>query len=167
MFDNSVRHFWSADQSQIYRTLSRLEGQGWVSKTVIDQEDRPDRKEYTLTAEGSQELLRWLQSPVSSAGPRSSPLVQVFFSGKLTDSEALGIFEQGVQILRAIQAEYDTIPEVIRDYQEQIGSEREAFFWNLTLESGQAMVRSQLEWMESVIRRIRDGKIPAANNGEG
>jgi PadR family transcriptional regulator, regulatory protein AphA len=28
IFDSSVHHFWSADQSQIYRTLARLTDQG-------------------------------------------------------------------------------------------------------------------------------------------
>ena len=28
LFDTSVRHFWPADQSQIYRTLARLTEQG-------------------------------------------------------------------------------------------------------------------------------------------
>ena len=30
IFDTSVRHFWAADQSQIYRTLNRLTERGWA-----------------------------------------------------------------------------------------------------------------------------------------
>ena len=45
-FDRSVRHFWPANQSQIYRTLARITDQGWAEVEIIQQTDRPDRKEY-------------------------------------------------------------------------------------------------------------------------
>ena len=41
-FDNSVRHFWSANQSQIYRTLAQLDEEGLVAKEVIEREERLD-----------------------------------------------------------------------------------------------------------------------------
>ena len=52
VFDTTVQHFWSADQSQIYRTLSRLTEQGWIQQEVIEQNDRPDRKVYHITDAG-------------------------------------------------------------------------------------------------------------------
>ena len=48
-FDTSVRHFWPADQSQIYRTLARMTEREWVKVEVISQEDRPSRKVYHIT----------------------------------------------------------------------------------------------------------------------
>ena len=52
IFDTSVRHFWPADQSQIYRTLSRLSERGWAEMEIIKQSERPDRKVYRLTPRG-------------------------------------------------------------------------------------------------------------------
>ena len=60
-FDETVRHFWSAPQSQIYRTLARMAETGWVEMERIKQEDRPDRKVYHVTGEGRDELRRWLR----------------------------------------------------------------------------------------------------------
>ena len=37
VFDNSVRHFWPADQSQIYRTLARLAEQGYVEQEIVSR----------------------------------------------------------------------------------------------------------------------------------
>jgi len=51
-FDASVRHFWPADQSQIYRTLGRLTEQGLAEMEVIEQTERPDRKVYHITQAG-------------------------------------------------------------------------------------------------------------------
>ena len=44
LFDQSIRHFWPADQSQIYKTLSKLAEKKYASIEVIHQEDRPSRK---------------------------------------------------------------------------------------------------------------------------
>ncbi|MCJ7657841.1 MAG: PadR family transcriptional regulator [Anaerolineales bacterium] len=52
MLDNSVRHFWPADQSQIYRTLVCLGDQGLVYMEVVHQEEHPDRKIYSITTDG-------------------------------------------------------------------------------------------------------------------
>ena len=63
IFDTSVQHFWSADQSQIYRTLNRLTKQGFAEMEKIPQDDRPDRKVYHITEAGRSELLQWLSGP--------------------------------------------------------------------------------------------------------
>lgn len=39
IFDTSVRHFWAADQSQIYRILTRLTERGLVEMSVIEQHE--------------------------------------------------------------------------------------------------------------------------------
>src|SRR3989304_2198383 len=78
VFDTSVRHFWPADQSQIYRTLTPLAEQGWVKMEVIDQDSRPNRKLFHITEEGRRELNRWLSTPLPPEESRSASLVQVF-----------------------------------------------------------------------------------------
>ena len=60
IFDKFVRHFWPADQSQIYRTLARMNEKGLVETEVIRQGSRPDRKEYHITSLDCDELRQWL-----------------------------------------------------------------------------------------------------------
>ena len=45
-FDRSVDHFWPADQSQIYRTLSRLVEEGFLTVEEIEIESRLNQKRY-------------------------------------------------------------------------------------------------------------------------
>jgi PadR family transcriptional regulator, regulatory protein AphA len=161
IFDDSVRHFWPADQSQIYRTLARLTEQGLVEMEKIAQEDRPDRKVYHITSAGQTELLKWLTGPPPMDEPRSAHLIQVFFAGQLSDEEILAKFEGFAVTLRAILAQYDQVPSKIGPYEREINSPREQFFWMLTLENGIRNVRANLEWAESVIDRIKKGRIPA------
>jgi DNA-binding PadR family transcriptional regulator len=160
IFDTSVEHFWHADQSQIYRTLARLTSQGFVQMEKIPQEERPDRKVYTITEAGRDALLRWLTGPTGMDGPHSSPLVQVFFAGQLSDGEVLAKFENFAAIVRAVLFQYEQIPGQIGPFKEEISSPREHFFWMLTLENGIANMHANLAWAESVIERVKSGQVP-------
>jgi len=160
IFDDSVRHFWPADQSQIYRTLARLTEQGSVEMEKIAQEDHPDRKVYHITPAGSAELLKWLAGPTPLGEPRSASLIQVFFAGQLSDEEILAKFEGFAAILRATLARYDQVPAQIEPFRQDCNSPREYFFWMLTLEDGIRSMHAELEWAESVIERIKNGQVP-------
>lgn len=162
VFDASVRHFWAADQSQIYRSLARLAENGWAETETVEQEGRPDRKVYHITPAGRAELTRWLTTPIPPEESRSANLVQVFFASQLDDEEALAIFRRGVEQLRATLAVFDQVSEVffgqaIQKFPPQAQlTERERFFWMLTLECGLANARANLHWLESVVRRLEN-----------
>jgi PadR family transcriptional regulator, regulatory protein AphA len=160
IFDTSVRHFWSADQSQIYRTLTHLSELSYVKMDKIPQEDRPDRKVYSITETGRKSFLNWLANPPILGESRSAPLIQVFFAGNLRDEEILAKFKEFAGIMRAILSQYEKVPGMILPYQQEISSPREHFFWMLTLENGISNMRANLEWAESVIDRINKGQIP-------
>ncbi len=161
IFDTSVRHFWPADQSQIYRTLARLTEQGYAQVEKIPQEDRPDRKVYTITEAGRAELICWLSGPPPLGEARSAPLVQVFFAGQLSDEAVLAKLEGFAAAMRDTLARYAQIPDQLAPYRQEIDSPREYFFWMLTLENGLANLRANLAWAEGVIERIKNGQAPA------
>lgn len=160
IFDTSVQHFWQADQSQIYRTLNRLTENGYVEKEQVQQDDRPDRKVYHITDMGREELRRWITNPPPMGAPRSAPLIQVFFLGQLSDELILNKFEGYAAVMRAILAGYDQVPGQIGDFQIEVNSPREHFFWMLTLDNGIRNMKANLEWAESIIERIKNGEVP-------
>jgi PadR family transcriptional regulator, regulatory protein AphA len=160
MFDTSVRHFWSADQSQIYRTLAKLTEQGLAEVERVEQLDRPDRKVYSITPAGQEAFNQWLRGPFPNQEPKSGPLVQVFFSARLSDEEVLARFEMAAEIFRTILARYEQVPEQIGEYFQKVPSPREHYFWMLTLDLGLRTMRAQLEWAESVIATIRNKAVP-------
>ncbi len=162
VFDTSVQHFWPADQSQIYRTLTQLEKDGWVEKEIVVQENRPNRKVYSITESGRAELTHWLVTPLTQGDHRSAELIQVFFAGQLTDDEILLMFERAREKLDAILSAYQNVPQQIVPYEEEVGDAREKFFWHLTLELGFISMRAQLEWVNSVIERLQNKQVPPA-----
>ena len=162
IFDKSVRHFWPADQSQIYRTLVRMNEKGWVETEVIHQESRPNRKEYRITAVGCAELREWMVTPLKPDEHRSADMIQIFFAAQLSDVEILGIFEHAAELMRAGLAQYSLIPRNIEDYKEYTNSPREFFFWMLTLDVGIHNMKSGLDFIENLIQRIQNGELPQA-----
>ena len=161
MFDTSVRHFWNADQSQIYRTLTRLAEDGLAEVEHMPQMDRPDRKVYHITPAGRAMFQSWLQGPFPEQPSKSGPLVQVFFTGKLDDEAVLAKFEIAAEIFRTLLARYEQVPEQVVEYMQKVPSPREHYFWMLTLDLGIRTMRAQLEWAESVIADLKAGRVPA------
>jgi PadR family transcriptional regulator, regulatory protein AphA len=165
VFDNSVRHFWPADQSQIYRTLAKLAEQGYVEQEIVRGFDRPDRKEYRITRAGQEALRTWLLNPLPSQDLRIAELIQVFFAGQLSDQQALALFERLAAIARAAIAGYDQIPQPAEADAQAAGMQRERFFWQLTLEYGIMAAQMDLAWSEGVIARINGGQLPPMPQG--
>lgn len=76
-FDASVGFFWSAGHQQIYRTLARMERDGWVDASVEPGQGRPDRKVYAVTASGRSALRSWTQEPTPREALRSDFAVKL------------------------------------------------------------------------------------------
>jgi len=160
IFDTSVQHFWSADQSQIYRTLSRLSDEGLAQVEVVPQDDRPDRKVYHITPAGQEALHEWLLGPFPAAPMRSAPLIQVFFSGQLPDAEIKARFQQAKALFETILARYQEVPAQIDEYARMVDSPREVYFWLLTLELGIKTMQAQIEWADGVLKLVEGGGLP-------
>ena len=84
-FSENVRHFWSAELSQIYPTLKRLEQRGMLSSRVEPSPKGPKRRVYTLTDEGRAELLGWLRGDPAVGTERFAYLAQLYFMDALGD----------------------------------------------------------------------------------
>lgn len=156
-FDMSVRHFWPADQSQIYRTLARLADGGLTEVEIIEQDERPDRKVYHITDDGRAELHRWLTTELPSKGERIAALVQIFFAGQLTDAEILALFQRHADHCREALAVLRGIPQD-ECPGEKLAERRDAFFWMLTLDYGIRTTETCLSWLEEVIGRLERGE---------
>lgn len=77
-FKEALAGTWEVNPGQIYTTLSRLLRDGLVTNQRVEQDDRPDKKVYTLTDEGRKELARWFETPIGEEQyPRDELLVKL------------------------------------------------------------------------------------------
>ncbi|MBM3137376.1 MAG: PadR family transcriptional regulator [Chloroflexi bacterium] len=160
IFEDSIRHFWYADQSQIYRTLNRLLDQNLVTQELVEQEDRPDRKVYHITDEGKQALRNWLVSKPEVDAPKSAPLIQVFFAGQFENEVILQMFRFMDQVMQELMENYGRVPEVIEGYRAMVKSDREIYFWKSTLDLGMRVGKAQQEWARDVIDDLENNRVP-------
>lgn len=144
-FDQSVAHFWQADQSQIYRSLSKMEEEGWLTYELEVQDGRPNRKIYRLTTAGRAELNRWLHKEQPLPVNREAFLVQLFFGWTLTNETLLELVAGQRAGHAARLAEFAQIPMPPLD---DLQIDRMRTLWRLTLELGMAIERTYLNWLE-------------------
>ncbi len=153
-FDQSVQHFWPADQSQIYRTLSQLEKDGFVEKEVVPREDRLDLKVYHITPAGEAELHQWLAAPMPIDTAREPFLVKVFFAGKLTDEEIAEVLQHAMEEIQERAKVYQHIMQSWLERFPELDNQRDVFFTLLTLEYGLASAQKDLTWLQEAYQRI-------------
>lgn len=87
-FDRIVGMIWNANHAQIYRVLSRMEGDGLVKQESIPQNGKPTKKVYSLTSQGQAELRRWLEQPVVVPDMKDEFMLWFFFSDRMDRTKA-------------------------------------------------------------------------------
>lgn len=146
-FASSVVYFWHADQSQVYRTIDRLEADGAISTRVIAQSGRPDRRVHSLTDSGRAELVAWLAGPLEPRRPKDAMLARVFLAAPLGHAKVLALL--------------DEVERMIRADQESLGAiEIEENNLDTTLKAailryGVAGDQYELDWVEQTRRAVR------------
>ncbi|MEE3719440.1 PadR family transcriptional regulator [Tumidithrix elongata RA019] len=80
--------FWKASQQQVYAELTKLEQQGDVTYEAIPQPGRLDKKIYSITDRGKQELTDWLTKPMEPTAIRED-LGVMGLAGHLVPSQAI------------------------------------------------------------------------------
>jgi DNA-binding PadR family transcriptional regulator len=152
-FDGSVQSFWTATQSQIYRELHALEAGGAVEVERLPGEGKPDRKVYSLTQRGREELARWLAEPLDPLVLRHPLLLKFVFAAELPPA-----------VLAALLARYaEGVAAMRRDYAARLDSDeifslartpRERTLWRLAIEHGLGWCEAELAWIEHAARQL-------------
>jgi PadR family transcriptional regulator AphA len=151
-FDGSVRSFWSATQSQIYRELHALERQGLVEVEAVPGNGKPERKVYSLTTPGLTALQRWLEEPLDPLVLRHPMLLKLVFAAHAAPGALGSILEGYGRGVAQTRSEYaarltdESIFSLAR-------SAREGAIWRLSIEHGVAWCDAELRWIERA-RRI-------------
>ncbi len=155
VFRDSLRFFWSAQTSQIYRELQTLETKGWVDKATVSQQSRPDKNIYTITPEGSEELLRWLSDGKPEHKTRNAILMKVFFLGERSRKENIRYFEGFKAYCEIILQSLDATTDHIREYSTVLNEQNKADYWEMTVDYGRRAMQMEIDWAQSCIDRLK------------
>ncbi|EPH44180.1 putative Negative transcription regulator PadR [Streptomyces aurantiacus JA 4570] len=154
-FDRSIGYFWAATHQQIYRVLKRMESDGWIDAREVAQQDRPDKREYSVAGSGRAALSQWLHEPIEPESVRHELAVKI--RGAAFDDPAALIRE----VERHRRAHADRLPHYLagerRDFVEpeapgtpDAGRELQ----HVVLRGGIAYERMTLAWLDDVIATL-------------
>ncbi|MEL7224132.1 MAG: PadR family transcriptional regulator, partial [Cyanobacteria bacterium J06576_12] len=141
-FNKSVEYYWSASHQQIYKALAKLEEADYVLAEKIEQENRPNKKHYTVTENGRVHLQQWIGETEDDLSPLKSNLLVKLSVGHMVPTETLlttlsTYYLQHREKLKSYQAvskQYALAPEL----------SRESRFQYLALRAG---IRQQFAWV--------------------
>jgi len=159
--ETSTAHFWNAKLSQIYVTLKKMEADGLVISEMEAQDDRPDKRIYTITEKGQAELQDWLDKPNTDIDQmKSKMLLRLFFAG-MNDLDAV-ITELNLQ--KSLHEErlqyYQTTTKQVIDNGARTtpNGEHHRIFWEATRTFGERYETMVVEWLDEILATLSNLK---------
>lgn len=163
VFKDSLNYFWIAQTSQIYRELQVLEKHGYVSKTVVCQQGKPNKNVYSITEEGKMELLRWLSEGNPGINPRTPILMKVFFMGERSHEENITYFKRLKEECEQFLKNLSHVPAHIEAYGSVLGEKEKMLYWQMTVDYGRRNMQMYIDWAQDCIKRLEE----RVNEGSG
>ncbi|MBN1498891.1 MAG: PadR family transcriptional regulator [Spirochaetes bacterium] len=149
-FDDSINYFWSAQISQIYRELKKLEENGYIKSARESGDKGPDKIRYSITDSGFSFLKDWLSNVPENIDEdnRNAFLLRIMLLSNLGAEEMHMQIQMRLEKYRKSLAELETVREKLSFYLEQTGNVDLLPFWKITLNRGFHDIKSHIEWAE-------------------
>ncbi len=146
-FEARTGEVWPLNVGQVYTTLQRLERDGLVEAESAG-DDGP-QKGFRITAEGAEELTRWLRTPPDLASPPRDELVMKVL---------VAVRVPGTDVREVIQTHRRYLVELMQQWT-RIKEDEAGFDLNLAL-----VVDAELFRLDAVIRWLdsADGRLKRA-----
>lgn len=152
-FSSAIGHFWKASHQQVYRELNKLADMAAVNCRLEPQDGKPDRKVYSITEIGTQNLYEWFLSPAKHPTDRDE------ISAKLLTSS---IFTP-LPMIEHIHSLIDESRLQLLQYRNQERSQfsgidnltREENIERLTLRRNIILKEAWLTWAEEVLIELK------------
>jgi DNA-binding PadR family transcriptional regulator len=151
VLEEGISTFWPVNLAAIYPCLRKLEDEGLVAYTrQAGVEGRPDRKVYTVTEPGREELARWRRLPPDEASSVRNPLyLKLLFATEEDFPEAIGWIGKRLERSRA------ALDELRAELAKPRG-DFDTFFVRFLRESGAAHLELEIERLEELRTRLAE-----------
>jgi DNA-binding PadR family transcriptional regulator len=155
-FDQSLRHFWYAQTSQIYRELEAMTQSGWIRTEEESQRGHMVKTVYAITDAGRDEFFAWLRErPKERTGSKNPFLLRLFFQSSAGEDSVRELVEARKARAESLATELRAvIANVIPARREQAKDELTAFCWTQAAEYGLAQYEAEVRWAEACLARI-------------
>lgn len=158
IFSDSLSFFWTATTSQVYRELTTMERDGWVTSEVEVQFSKPNKKVYSITELGKKKMFDWLTNhniKEDNPGDRNPMLMKLFFGAEVPKEVMIEYLEKNKKFYEEKLAELEQAKEII-DYNDVEKSKDKAIYWRLCESYGEYYYKANLEWIKEALCMIKE-----------
>jgi DNA-binding PadR family transcriptional regulator len=155
-FTQGIKNFWYAGHNQIYPELKKMTEDGLVKYELIKQDEKPDKKVYSLTEKGQNELHTWLTNTLKLPDTMKDEfMLKVYFISSMSPEEAKNQF---LEQLAQRQEKLAYLESVTRDLEKKhgdnISTTNPAFGTYLVLTRALERESSYINWLKKGIERL-------------
>lgn len=157
-FHDSLSFFWTATTSQVYRELATMEKDGWVTSEVEVQFSKPNKKLYSISKLGKEELQSWLTNQnikEDNPGDRNPMLMKLFFGAEVPKEVMIKYLEENKKFYEEKLKELDQAKENIGYNDVEIGRDKR-MYWKLCESYGEYYYKAILEWIKDAVHIIQE-----------
>jgi len=157
-FDKSINFFWTAELSQIYKELSKLEAKGYISFEVLPQQGKPDKKVYSINGSGEQAFVDWLRDFPHNLTPisRNEFLVRMFFSAKISKEETMLQLSRYIRQQEQDLVTFQQIEEKLTNLIENDKENKEYKYRRFTVRRGIQFTQTEINWAKECIEELQE-----------
>lgn len=155
--ETSTAHFWNAKLSQIYTTLKKLENDGLLESQVEEQDDRPDKRIYSITSDGRETLQNWLDQPNTQLDQMKSKLLLRLFFGGINDLETVITelkLQKSLHEQQLHQYQTESREVITQASQTASNGEYHKIFWEATRTYGERYEAMVVQWLDETIETL-------------
>ena len=143
--------FWGISYGQIYPTLGILEKDGYIIKKVEINENRPNRKVYSITDKGIEKLQEWLLKPAEPESVKIEALLKVAFGEHVPEKAIIKHIEE-FKIRNVSNLEKAILLE--KELKTQLKKNEKYFYSLLTVLLGKNLHKASIEWADNAMKII-------------
>jgi DNA-binding PadR family transcriptional regulator len=157
-FDVSFANFWPATPQQLYRELERLAQDGLIEARVVQQERRPNKRMFTLTEAGRDDLRAYAaEPPRRPTAVRDELLIKLQAMDGTDPDTTRALIEERLSWARGKLDRYERVRDRLLDGRTEdeylSGADRVGPY--LTLLRGISFEEENLRWCERVLAVLK------------
>ena len=154
-FDDIMSIFWHSHLSQIYPELNKLEKEELIQSRLVLQEGKPDKKLYSITEKGKDDLINWLLAPPEVQKTKDAFLMQTFFMDNIpADEVLLKLHMYKKERQQRLDKMKKIVSERIRSIKERNVMKPRIIMSSAVLKRGLEQEIQSIKWCEETIQLI-------------
>lgn len=168
-FDIGVANFWQTGPQQLYLELNKLEDQGLVTGRQVIQQQRPNKRMFTVTAAGIEELEHFAAAACKPSFIRDDLMVMVQAADAIDPAAVVKQLEERAQIAAGKVAAYDGLLDTMRGELDEESFLRKSAHVGpyLTCLRGRAFEAENYAWCERAAEVLRSRSSKPAKQSRG